>query len=383
MRGTASTGVAMMRRAKRQPTERAALRVAMVSTPFVPVPPLQYGGTELVVAELVDGLLARGAKVTLFATGDSWGGFSRQCEVRARFERAEWPPSSSMELEHCAFALQALLAMPNSFDVVHVHCASLLPFASMLDLPVVYTVHHQFSADLARLYQAHPEVTYVSISGRQLQLNGPFPRSAVIHHGIDPSRYRLGQPRRDTVAFLGRLANVKGPHTAIDVARRAGLKLRVGGRAHEEDRAYFQAEVAARLRQGHVEYLGEVSHEPKVDLLSTARALLFPIDWEEPFGLVAIEAMLSGCPVVAFGRGSVPEIIDEGVTGFVARDPEHMVELLHGPAAPERFDRQRCRERAIRRFSAQRMTDDYLALYERVVRSWSMLDGERAQRPPA
>ncbi|HEY3446921.1 MAG TPA: glycosyltransferase family 4 protein [Myxococcales bacterium] len=372
----------MARRVDRQQAQPPALRVAMVSTPFVAVPPPRYGGTELVVAELVDGLLERGVQVTLFATGDSTGGYRSRCAVRSRFEHAAWPPSDALELEHCAYALQALIAKAGSFDLVHAHCASLLPFASMLGMPMVYTLHHHFRADLARLYQAHPEVTYVSISRRQLQLSGPFPRSAIIHHGIDPARYRLGTPRKDTVAFLGRLSQVKGPHIAVDVARRAGLKLRVGGRAHEQDRDYFRTEVSWRLRQDHVEYLGELSHEPKVALLSTARALLFPIDWEEPFGLVAIEAMLCGCPVVAFGRGAIPEIVEEGVTGFVARDPEHMAQLLHGPAAPERFDRQRCRERAEQRFSTERMTDDYLAAYRLALRSSTTLE-ERAELPPA
>jgi len=355
----------------------------MLSTPFVAVPPRQYGGTALVVAELVDGLTERGAQVTLFATGDSRGGFRSRCAVKARFAQPAWPPSDALELEHCAHALRDLLAEAGSFDLVPAHCASLVPFAQMLDRPMVYTLHHHFRADLARLYQAHPEVTYVSISRRQLQLSGPFPRSAVIHHGIDPDRYRLGRPRADVVAFLGRLSQVKGPHTAVDVARLAGLKLRVGGRAHEEDRAYFTAEVAWRLRQDHVEYLGELAHEPKVALLSTARALLFPVDWEEPFGLVAIEALLCGCPVIAFGRGAVPEIVEEGVTGFVARDPEHMAELLHGPASVQRFDRVRCRERAAQRFSAERMIGDYLALYHRAIRDFAGIPEERAELPPA
>ncbi|MBI5546888.1 MAG: glycosyltransferase, partial [Deltaproteobacteria bacterium] len=226
------------------------------------------------------------------------------------------------------------------------------------------TLHHNYDRDLWRLYQAHPEVTYVSISERQLQLNGPFMHGAVIHHGIDPARYRLGPVRAEEAAFLGRLSRVKGPHVALDVARRSGLRLRVAGRAHKEDSPYFEAEVEPRLQEAHVEYLGELSHEPKAALLSTARALLFPIDWEEPFGLVAVEAMLSGCPVIAFGRGSVPEILDEGITGFVARDEEHMVELLReGPACPEVFDRRRCRARAISRFAASRMVDDYLRVY--------------------
>lgn len=368
-----------MRGADRRGTDATLPRVAMISTPFVAVPPPRYGGTELVVAELVDGLVERGAEVTLFATGDSDGGYRHRCAISAYYERPAWPPSPIVELQHSAFALQELLGRQDEFDVVHAHCSTFLPLAPLLDLPVVYTLHHHFDATLGRLYRSHPEVTYVAISGRQLELLGPFARSAVIHHGVDPSRYRLGVARRDTVAFLGRLSLVKGAHVAIDVARLAGLRIAVGGRAHEDDLAYFEEEVGWRLRQDHVEYLGELSHEPKVELLSTARALLFPIGWEEPFGLVAIEAMLCGCPVVAFGHGAVPEVLDEGVTGFVARDADHMAQLLTGPAAPEVFDRERCRAHAARRFSGRRMTDDYLSLYRRTL---AALRGEVATAPP-
>ncbi|MGI5862570.1 MAG: glycosyltransferase family 4 protein [Myxococcales bacterium] len=335
----------------------------MVSTPFVPVPPRQYGGTELVVAELIDGLVDRGVEVTLFAAGDSQGGYRRACPVRSWFKDSTWPPSVFKELEHTSFALGELLAGHGEHDLVHAHCPTFLPLSQHLGLPVVYTLHHPYDAELCRLYAGFPRVTYVSISARQQQLCGPFARGAVVHHGIGPERYRLGRVCPDTVAFLGRLSRVKAPHRAIDVAAAAGLRIRVGGRPHEEDAGYFRAELQQRLGAPHVEYLGEIGHEPKVELLSTSRALLFPIEWEEPFGLVMIEAMLCGCPVIAYARGSAPEVIDEGITGFFARDEEHMVKLLEGPARPEVFDRKRCREHAVRRFSAARMVDDYLRVY--------------------
>lgn len=344
-----------------------SLRVAVISTPFLSVPPPHYGGTELVVAELVDGLLERGADVTVFATGDSRGGFRRACEVRAVFASAAWPPDPFVELEHCAFALREIASDEAPFDLVHAHTPSFLPLARRLlpETPLVLTLHHGFDPSLTGLYQRHADVAFAAISARQLELMGPLERSAVIHHGLSPDRYRLGEVRADAVAFLGRLARVKAPHLAVDVARVAGLTLRIGGEPHAEDRDYFREEVSPRLRQPHVEYLGAVDHPRKLELLSTARALLFPIDWEEPFGLVAVEAMLCGCPVVAFPRGAVPELIEEGVTGFIARDPEHMAQLLVGPAHPERFDRGRCRARAATRFSARRMVDDYLELFER------------------
>jgi glycosyltransferase involved in cell wall biosynthesis len=336
----------------------------MVSTPFVAVPPPQYGGTELIVAELVDGLIERGHKVVLFATGDSTGGYRHHCPVRARFPSRVWPPSAYAEADHSAFAYRQIAR--GGFDLVHAHCPASLPFARFASTPTLFTIHNGCFPELKALYARHHDIDFVSISRRQQQLCGPLPRCTVIHHGVDPSRYRLAEPRTDTVAFLGRLSAVKGPHVAIDVALAAGLRIRLGGRHHEEDEPYYQAELKRRLEQPRVEHLGEVSHEPKVELLSTARAMLFPIEWEEPFGLVMIEAMLCGCPVIAFAHGAAPEVIDEGITGFIARDPQHMLELLQGPARPEFFDRRRCRAHAAMRFNSDRMVDDYLRLYEQI-----------------
>ncbi len=339
------------------------LRVAMVAPPSVRIPPRRYGGTELVVAELIDGLVEQGAQVTLFASGDSRGGYRHRCEVRSLFEDPSWPPAHWVDADHSAFAFHELAQAGNAFDVIHAHLPELLPLAPLLPQPVVYTLHHEVVDQLSRLYSRHPEVTYACISARQLELCGPFNHGAVVHHGIDAGRYRLGAVDPEHLAFLGRLSEVKGPDRAIDVARLARLRIRVAGRPHEQDHEFFLDKVQARLRQPHVSYLGEIGHHAKVELLSRARALLFPIGWEEPFGLAAIEAMLCGCPVLAFPRGAVPEIVDEGLTGFLAHDEHEMARLIRGPAAPERFDRAACRQRAIERFGMTRMVGQYLHLY--------------------
>lgn len=348
----------------RKPARR--LRVAMVAPPFVKVPPDSYGGTELIIAELIDGLIERGADVTLYASGDSRGGFLDRCEVRSLYASARWPPSSRIEQEHVAFAATDIAHRRNEFDLVHSHVPSFVQMSRGLQLPIVHSIHHDLQPTLCAAYQLHPEIEYVAISHRQRELCGPFPRSHVVHHGLDPSRFRCAASLRDDcgVAYISRLSRCKGPHLAIDVARAAGLRIQLGGLPHvPEDSAFFDDYVEWRLQSDHVIWYGEVDHMRKTAMLANSRALLFPIEWEEPFGLVIIEAMLSGCPVVAFGRGAAPELIEEGITGFIARDEHEMVEILRGPAHPARFDRERCRRRAICRFSSDRMVNDYLKVY--------------------
>jgi len=188
----------------------------------------------------------------------------------------------------------------------------------------------------------------------------------IILHGLDPDLYEAGHGEGGYVAFLGRFAHEKAPHFAIDAARRAGVTLRMGGGVHPPDRPYFEREVRPRMEDGKggIEWLGELSHVPKLSLLGGARAMLFPIDWEEPFGLVMIESMLVGTPVIAFPRGSVPEVVEDGVTGFVVRDVAEMAERIRQLGS---FDRARCRERAREQWSSLRMAREHVALYERVL----------------
>jgi glycosyltransferase involved in cell wall biosynthesis len=188
-----------------------------------------------------------------------------------------------------------------------------------------------------------------------------------VHHGLDPARYLLAERPGDYVCFLGRFAPAKGPHTAIDAAQAAGVPIRVAGEAHEVDLAFAEREVYPRLKLPHVTHLGSIGMAEKVPLLRSARALLAPLEWDEPFGLAMLEAMLSGCPVVAFPRGSAPELVEEGVTGFLVSDAHQMTELIRPGGALEGFDRRRCRARAAERFGRARMAADYERLYTRAV----------------
>jgi glycosyltransferase involved in cell wall biosynthesis len=334
------------------------MRVAMISTPFLAVPPRGYGGTELVVHELVEELHARGHAVTLFATGDS----RTRVELRALYPTAQWPPNILTDLNHVSWALRQVRDGP--FDVVHAHSAVALAMTRLVpDLPFVYTLHHPRDESLSAFYQHFPHAFYVAISADQVSREAPLPHVAVIHHGLDSSAYTLSACPQDYVCFVGRFAEEKGPHTAIDIAAQAGVPIRIAGEVHAPDRAFAERELRPRLKDPHVTYLGSIDLAVKRPLLRDARALLSPISWNEPFGLILVEAMLSGCPVVAFRRGSVPELVDQGITGFIVDTAEEMAAVIRAGGPLASFDRRRCRTRAVERFSRARMATDYERYY--------------------
>lgn len=344
------------------------LRVAMISTPFIPAPPKDYGGTELVVHELVEGLLDRGHQVTLFATGDS----RTRATLQALYDEAVWPPDHYAELDHASWAMRQVA--DGSYDVVHAHCPSALALGRLMPrLPLVYTIHHALDPALSRYYANCPEVDYVAISADQCRRETGPDWCSVIHHGLDAGRYQWTERPASYVCFVGRLAREKGPVSAIEAATGAGVPIRLAGSIHPPDRAYAEAEVLPRLGGPGIEWLGPVGMDRKVPLLRDARALLAPIDWNEPFGLVYVEALLSGCPVVAFARGSIPELIEHGVTGFIAESQDHMIELIRPGGPVETLDRRRIREIAARRFDRSRMVADYERAYQAAV--------ARAHRP--
>ena len=339
------------------------MRIALISTPFLAVPPRLYGGTELIVHELVEGLVQRGHEVELFATGDS----RPSAALRSLYRTAQWPPTMLADLNHVSWAMQQI-AERGPFDLIHAHSAVALACARLMpDVPLVYTLHHARDEALSDFYRYCGDVHYVAISDDQLRREVPLRHAHVIHHGLDPAKYFCPAVALGTyVCFVGRYAEVKGPHTAIDAARQAGVPIRLAGDVHPPDEAWADAELRPRLGEPHVTELGSIGIAVKAPLLAHGRALLAPIEWNEPFGLILIEAMLSGCPVVAFPMGSVPELVEHGVTGFIATSLEHMAELIRPGGAIDAFDRVKCRRRAIERFSASRMVADHIALYERV-----------------
>jgi glycosyltransferase involved in cell wall biosynthesis len=334
----------------------------MVSTPFLSTPPCNYGGTELVIWELAEGLVEQGHEVTVFATGDS----RTSGELRWLFERAQWPPDPLADVNHATWAFGQIAR--DSFDVVHVHGTAALALSRVVpDVPMIYTIHHERTELLSSFYRYFPDVKFVAISEDQRRREIELPDISVVHHGLDASRYESSGATGSHVCFIGRLAQVKGPHIAIDAATKAGVAIRVAGDVHPPDRVFAAAELEHRMRQPNVHCLGVVGMDAKVDLLRHARAALMPIQWNEPFGLVVIEAMLCGCPLIGFPRGSLPELIEPGLTGFLVEDEEEMSRLIRPGSILDYFDRARCRERAVQRFGRTAMVEAYVDVYQEAV----------------
>jgi glycosyltransferase involved in cell wall biosynthesis len=335
------------------------MRIGIVVPPFISVPPERYGGTELFVAQLAEGLQARGHHPIVYTVGSS----QVRCETRWRQPTGRWPIESALEssLEDLDHSSWACSQAARECDVLHINNAPGLHISRFVDRPFVYTLHHPHDAVLSSYYASFPAVHYVAISHDQARRER-LRHLRVVHHGLAMENYRLAAGRRDYLCFIGRLAPIKGTHTAIEVARRASLPLKIAGEIQPLFQDYWRREIEPRLGDG-IEYVGEVDLAAKNELLAGARALLFPIEWEEPFGLVMIEAMACGVPVLAFARGSAPEVVEDGVSGWLCRDLEDMAarvrELAISPA--------QCRAFVEARFSLDRMVQGYLSVYRRAV----------------
>ena len=340
------------------------MRVSIMSTSAVDVPPRAYGGTERFLADLAEGLVERGHEVVVYATGRS----SPAGHLRWHFEEPIWPPNAERELEHATWAWRDIAG--GDFDVVHINSPeALLAPDRDLEIPTVLTIHNDRNAGIMDLIRRAPPAHVVAISKRQAELVPEIACSAIIHHGLATRLYPAGTGG-DHVAFLGRLSPEKAPHLAIEAARAAGVRLRIGGPRRPTPYGrdpYFDQVLGPSIDRagGDVEWLGELDHGRKLELLHGASALLVPLEWEEPFGLVMIEAMLVGTPVIAFGRGSAPEVVEPGLTGFVVGNAAEMASAI--PKAAQ-LDRSACRARAVERWSADRMASEYERLYQMIAR---------------
>jgi glycosyltransferase involved in cell wall biosynthesis len=339
----------------------AGMRIGIVAPPWLPVPPPAYGGTEVVLAALVGSLTRAGHEVVLAAHPDS------TCTT----ERVDVAPVTAdiamgnglHEARHVLMAYDAL----GDVDVVHDHTnLGPLVMARRTSIPIVTTNHGPFDDVTLPLYRSiGRDAAIIAISRRQAALAHGVPIAAVIHHGVEVDDFPIGRGDGGHVVFLGRMAPTKGPHVAARVARAAGVPLLIAAKMREPaERRYFEREVRPLLGQG-IEYIGEVDHAGKLELLAGASALLNPLQWEEPFGMVMLEALACGTPVIATPRGAAPEIVDHGRTGLLCPDEEALVCAL---ALVDGLSREACRRDARVRFSAARMAADHVAVYEQAGR---------------
>jgi glycosyltransferase involved in cell wall biosynthesis len=339
------------------------MRIAQVAPLYERVPPRYYGGTERVVSYLTEELVDQGHEVTLFASGDSL--------TKAKLVS---PCAQSLRLNHNCIdfhaynivQLEQIFQRAHLFDIIHFHIDYFhYPFSRRLDVAHVTTLHGRLDTpDLLPLYREFDDMPVVSISNSQRAPLAWVNWYGTVYHGLPLDLYGLQEEPGRYLVFLGRISPEKRVDRAIEIAKRARMPLKIAAKVDAVDRRYMKNEIRPLLDHPLVEFIGEISDADKGLLLKNAYALLFPIDWSEPFGLVMIEAMACGTPTVAFRRGSVPEVLDNGMSGYIVDDVEQAIDAL---AALRHFDRARCRRVFEERFPSRRMAQDYVNIYQRVI----------------
>ena len=336
------------------------MRIAVIAPPWTPVPPKLYGGIELVVDRLATGFLRAGHDVLLFTTGES------TCEVPRAWvlPEAEHVRIGMVvpELRHIMAAYEAV----QDYDIVHDHTVMGPSYAHRLpDTQVVTTVHGPFNDELADIYgRIARDVPLIGISHAQSKPVPEIPIARVIHHGLDVEDFPVGSGEGGYCLFLGRMSPDKGAHRATEVAYKAGVPLIMAAKMRESwEHDYFNANVRPYLNDD-IRYVGEVPHEEKLELLANARCLLFPIRWNEPFGMVMIEAMACGTPVIAFAEGAAPEVVQDGKTGFLCNDEAEMIDAI---GRLDQIDRADCRASVEGYFSTERMVREHIELFEQIL----------------
>lgn len=338
------------------------MRIAQVAPLYESVPPQCYGGTERVVSYLTEELVQLGHDVTLFASGDS----ETSAELIPMCPQALRLDAACVDgLAHHISMLEQVIQAASQFDMIHFHIDYLhFPLSRLQGWSHVTTLHGRLDLpDLDPLYQEFTDMPVISISDAQRR---PIPQAdwqSTVHHGLPPHLYSFVSNPEGYLAFIGRISPEKRVDRAIKIAERVGMPLKIAAKVDGQDREYFEESIAPLLESSNVEFLGEIGEDEKGEFLGNARALLFPIDWPEPFGLVLIEAMSCGTPVVAYRHGSVPELVEEGETGYIVEEFDEAVEAVQDI---DGISRRRCREVFEDRFTARKMAKNYLEVYERI-----------------
>jgi glycosyltransferase involved in cell wall biosynthesis len=339
------------------------MKIAQIAPLHESVPPKLYGGTERIVSYLTEELVSQNHEVTLFASADS---VTRARLIPASDSALRLSPIPVVDsVAHYIRLLEIVFREADQFDVLHFHIDYLhFPFTRRQQVPALTTLHGNLSIpDLVPLYREFREMNVVSISDAQRK---PLPWigwCGTVYHGIPLDLYRYQEKPGEYLAFLGRICPEKRLDRAIEIAKRSGRKLKIAAKVDPADREYFSRHIKPLLNHPLIEMIGEIGEDQKEEFLGNALGLLFPIDWSEPFGLVLIESMACGTPVVAYNQGAVPEILEDGKTGFIVENQEEAVAAVNRLGS---IDRKTCRQQFEKRFSAQRMAADYLRIYESI-----------------
>ena len=340
------------------------MRIAQVAPLWERVPPPAYGGIELVVSLLTDELVRRGHEVTLFASGDSLS-LANLESVHGRALRHD-----STVKEYSIYEMLQLSQVydrAQDFDIIHSHMGCVaLSYAKSAKTPTIHTLHGVFTSDNEKIFRRSRQQSFVSISNAQREARLGLNCVSTVYNGIDVDSYKFyAQPDESPyLAFLGRLSPEKGPHLAIEIAKRTGQNLKMAGKIDLVDREFYEQELAPHIDGKQIQYLGEANHVQKNALMGGAVATLFPITWREPFGLVMVESMAAGTPVIGMRLGSAPEVITHDQTGFLCDTVDECIAALN---RIDEIDRAACRQHVIDQFSFQKMTDGYEAAYRQVL----------------
>lgn len=354
------------------------LSIAMVAPLIESVPPRFYGGTERVVSYLTEALVAQGHKVSLFASGDSRTSAKLYPMVEEGLRLLGVRGRCADPFPHYALMLDRVAGMAGAFDVMHFHIDYWhFPLAHRLRWPALTTLHGRLDQpDLRSFYRHFQTMPLVSISNAQ---RSPLPWArwaATIHHGLPEDLYDFHPKPGSYLAFLGRMSPEKGPERAIRLARQAGVPLKMAAKVDHDNRDYFEQRIRPLLTGPGVEYMGEIGESDKEEFLGNALALLFPIEWPEPFGMVMIEAIACGTPVIAWPCGSVPEVLEQGRSGYLVQNDEQALAAIN---ACQSHDRALCRQAFERRFTASRMAADYVEVYRSIARLYTSTIANRAE----
>ncbi len=339
------------------------MKIAQIAPLWIPVPPYNYGGTELVVSLLTEELVRRGHEVTLFASGDS--------RTKAHLVPI-WPTSlwrAHLSVPHAAFGLmyKKIFEMQDQFDIIHDHCEFYTaPYSPFLKPPIVSTIHHPMYEEMVVLFKKFPNINYVAISKNQKKSAPGVNFVRTIYHGLPMEQYPFSDHPSDYLLWLSKITPQKGPAEAIEVAKKAGEKLILSGNLLREYRDYFEYRVKPLIDGRQIQFVGASNFSKKIELFKNAKAVLYPVKRQEPFGLVVVEAMACGTPVIAYKEGAMAEIIKDGETGFLVSNQEEMVQAVKKIGL---IDRRKCREYAEKNFPLGRMVNRYERLYKKILRA--------------